>query len=162
MRHRYTNWCKLENVSRQYVKFQPIRPEITVRLARVPQLFNYRVITNSLEAACHRSDPATAYLVSPGPSVTTISSAERFFVPLFTWDSDMLSRLLEFFVGSARPLDGDDPRLANYTTSLSVHTPQGGYRLHYSEPIGIHYSNTQSGEQGAVVFDHNCAVVSPD
>lgn len=101
-------------------------------------------------------------MVSSDSAVTTVSIAERFFVPLFVWESDLLSRLLEFFVGSAQPLNGDDPRLSNFTTSLSVRTPQGGYRLHYSEPIGIHFSNTLTGEQGAVVFDHNCAVVSPD
>lgn len=148
-------------MNRQYIPFQPVRP-ITVRTVAVPRLFNYRTVAHTSDTLCHREDPASAYVLSSDRGITQITTREYFLVPLFEWDDDRLSRLLEFFIGAVRPVEGDDPRLSNFTTSLSVRTDQGGYRLHYSEPIGVHYSNTLTGEQGAVLFDHNCAVVSPD
>jgi hypothetical protein len=149
-------------VNRRYVLFQPAEPKpLTIRVVQVPPVFEPRAITHVSDTLCQRLDPTSAYVAQPG-HVTVISIAAYFLVPIFEWDRDPLSQLLEFFVGSVRPVNGDDPSLADFPTSIGVETPQGTYRLHYSVPIGLHYQNTLTGHQGAVLFDHNCRVVSPD
>lgn len=157
-------------MSRQYVPFSPVGPNIHVAYVNVPQLFERRVVTElsqtvfyDVQPALHPGD-AAAYLVSVGgASITQVVSPQPVFhAPLSEWVRDPLGALIEIFVGGVRPVNGDDPILAQFSTSLGIRTPNGTYRLHYSQPIGVHLVEDVTGRQGAIVFNQNCAVVSPD